>query len=268
MNYIIIIIILFSTILSYKFAKQWCYKNLLFKPIDIIFEIDDKSFNEFNINTKNNETIYGCIYYHRYKTDKFILYSHGNSGNIYLNYNSILSLNKLFNANIICYDYQGYGKSSGISTPESVIDNIDSIYEYSKKTFNIDDKNLILYGESLGCSPTLWLGSKLNNVKAVITNSGFSSLRDIVKDVYPLLYLLTPNKLNNKKIIKEIHNDIPVLIFHSKSDSLIPFKHAKCLYDERINEHKMCHLFEVMGEHGYTQFSKQQIKLLNGLFHK
>ena len=62
------------------------------------------------------------------------------------------------------YDYSGYGLSDGIPSETALFNDIETIYDYLTNQLNIDSKTIILYGVSIGCSPTTYLlGSKCNN---------------------------------------------------------------------------------------------------------
>jgi hypothetical protein len=61
-------------------------------------------------------------------------------------------IKKLLNSgvSVCCFDYQGFGKSKGISDEKSVIENAKTVYDYLLNYRNIPIENIIVYGISAG----------------------------------------------------------------------------------------------------------------------
>lgn len=166
------------------------------------------------------------------KQRKCILYSHGNMGNIYGENKKEHMLRKFVpEIDVITYDYKGYGKNMGKSTEQGIYDDILSVWNYIICELKYDPKNIILYGYSLGCTPTLWLGDILHSCNHIVVQAGFSSLDDVVEEVTHNKYLqyickmiakyAFYKKFNNVRRIKSIGNKVPITIFHSVDDKLI-----------------------------------------------
>ena len=97
-------------------------------------------------------------------------------------------------------------------------------------TRGVKNKNIILYGESLGTGVAVELG-QINEFGGIILESPFTSMTSAAKNIYPWLpvkYLLK-DKYDSEKKIKNIK--IPILIMHGKKDNIVPFKMGKKLYD-------------------------------------
>eukprot|EP01023_Acetabularia_acetabulum_P034054 TRINITY_DN31976_c0_g4_i1.p1 TRINITY_DN31976_c0_g4~~TRINITY_DN31976_c0_g4_i1.p1 ORF type:complete len:283 (-),score=30.96 TRINITY_DN31976_c0_g4_i1:489-1337(-) len=158
-----------------------------------------------------------------------LLYSHGNATDLGYAIHSISQLMRQTRCNILCYDYTGYGRSSpGIEPkPNHTLADIKACYNCLVHTKNINPKNIVLYGESLGSGPTVWLASKTPEIGGVILHAALlSGLRVLapgaswwpsVLDVYP-----------NDKLIKDIRS--PVQIIHGEHDEVIGVEHGKKLH--------------------------------------
>ena len=82
------------------------------------------------------------------------------------------------NYNVLIFDYSGFGRSSGIPNEQQLYE--DSCLITSTVLQKYNSKNIILYGEQLGCSiatyiarryniPTLILESPLPSIKYIFT---------------------------------------------------------------------------------------------------
>lgn len=82
--------------------------------------------------------------------------------------------------------------------------------------------------------------------RALVVESVFLSIYELSKDVFGFYYpkWLISNKFDSIGRIKKVN--IPVLIIHSKEDTLMPFYHAEKLY-QAANEPK--ELLEIIGTH-------------------
>lgn len=83
------------------------------------------------------------------KSDKTIIFFHGNGGNISYNQERITAFNALgFNA--LMFDYRGYGKSSGsiVREDDLYIDG-EAAYQYIL-SLGTRPENIIIWGQSLG----------------------------------------------------------------------------------------------------------------------
>lgn len=226
------------------------------KPTDIRFE-------EFTTITTDNTKLYGIIFKYN-DSDKYLLYSHGNTSNIYERYDKIKNLAELFKINVIAYDYRGYGLSNGIPSTNGLYIDIMAIWEHLFK-LNIQSDNVILYGESLGCPPTLYLGTHITGFKSIILVAGFSSLRNIVWDLHPYLIFMVFGEFDNMKMIKQLDKNIPVYIIHSKTDEVAYYHHAHKLLAHG-NHLNYCKLLTIRGKHSEQIYTDEQIEILQNIF--
>lgn len=268
MTYIIYLLIL---ICIYIFLIYWLrpyiQRKLIFHPVQIPKsehnEPIDPNFKEFNVLTSDYLFLNGLVYKHPNDTNNYVLYSHGNSGNIYNRYEVIKDFSTMFNANVIAYDYRGFGKSQGIPSIEGLDIDAEAILSYVQGGLGIKPENLILCGVSLGCYPTLYLANRVM-AKAVVVVSGFSSLYDIANDLFPLMSFMAPDELNNTKLIQKVN--YPVYILHSRVDELIPFKHANKLHYHGSDGTNQCKLLEIGGIHSQPQYNEKIRQELRQIF--
>jgi len=162
-----------------------------------------------------------------------ILFSHGNGGNISYFFDMLTkAADKGYG--IFIYDYRGYGKSKGFPYENGLYQDIEAAIKYLNTEKKTSDENIILWGLSLGGAVST-KAALSHNFKALILQSTFTNIKDMGEAT---LYRITKNE-NTKYIIKIIpffqkydtysridKIKIPILIIHSKDDSLIPYKLA------------------------------------------
>mmetsp|Transcript_33876 Transcript_33876/g.47248 ORF Transcript_33876/g.47248 Transcript_33876/m.47248 type:complete len:342 (+) Transcript_33876:87-1112(+) len=104
------------------------------------------------------------------------LISHGNATDLGLLRNHLLELSMVLDVNVYAYDYTGYGLStnSGRPTVRDCLADIEAAYQHLTHVIGIEEKDVILYGQSLGTGPTLHLARK-HPVRAVVLHSGIMS---------------------------------------------------------------------------------------------
>lgn len=165
--------------------------------------------------------------------------------------------------NVFLFDFRSFGKSEGSYTTAGYLERNDLIgaIKYLEEEKNIT--KIGLYGFSLGGAVALMANHE--NVKAIVTDSAYAKLNNIVEHMYriflilkyPLTYLTKlygilflrinideVSPMNNIKDIK-----VPILIIHAEKDSQIPVKEAYLLH----NANKKAELWIVENaEHGMT----------------
>ena len=222
---LILIVYLIVTLGLYIFQRK-----LLYYPnfnSDIKGDGLSHSFENINIKTKDNINLKGWFHLKDLKK-KTILFFHGNAGSLD---NRIYKLNLLGNLdiNFLIIAWRGYSGSSGKPTELG-------LYQDAKSAVNwlnlkgITEKNIILYGESLGTSVAIEIGQH-KNFAGIILEAPFTSMADTGKKHYPFfpVKLLLKDKYENENKIKNIK--FPILVMHGKKDKIIPFYMGKEIYN-------------------------------------
>lgn len=270
---ILIIIIVLVIFCTFPFIEPFFIYRPSILPKNYNFQIEN--FNEINnnkdialeeINIKEQERIINCLYFKNSNSDNLIIFSHGNAGNIL---NRIPFAVKLANlSSVLIYDYRGYGKSTGKPTEKGLYADIITVWKYTIKNKLVNDpNNIILYGESLGCSVTAHLGSKLcknkkYKPKSIIMQSGFSSLKNIALDLFPkFLVIFLYSKYDSMKYLAKIKGHVPILILHSNDDEMINVKHAHALIAANNSSTIDFHALE--GTHNNPVLNSEYINVIN-----
>jgi len=224
---VILIIVTYCLLLTFVFFYQ---RKLLYHPNFSNHVTGDgliHSIEKINIKTEDNIDLKGWFHLKDLKK-KTILFFHGNAGTLD---NRIYKLNFLGNLdiNFLIIAWRGYSGSSGKPTELG-------LYQDAKSAVNwlnlkgIAEKNIILYGESLGTSVAIEIGQN-KNFAGIILEAPFTSMVDTGKKYYPFfpVKLLLKDKYESKNKIKNIK--FPILVMHGKKDKIIPFYMGEAIYN-------------------------------------
>ncbi|RTG84196.1 uncharacterized protein DC041_0000089 [Schistosoma bovis] len=136
-----------------------------------------------------------------------VLFSHGNAVDIGQMAGFLQSLAYRFSVNILCYDYSGYGGSSGQRLEENLYADADAVLNELRERFNVPLNRIVLYGQSIGTAPTVELATKYKNSLPICN--------------------LTIDKVS--RILS------PTLIIHGTDDEIIGIDHGRELYSRLTN---------------------------------
>ncbi len=250
---IISLLFIYLIIVAYMYLNQ---RKLLYLPGENNY-LDDPiefQFNEINIEVDKNLKLKSWLIEKDLKNKKTLVFFHGNAGNLSNRVYKLNEFNKL-DINIFILAWRSFSGNDGEPTEQN-------LYNDAKKSIKwlnskgVSNKNIILYGESLGTGVAVELGL-MNNFKGIILESPFTSMENAAKNIYPWLpvkYLLK-DKYDSESKIKKIK--IPILIIHGKKDRIVPFKMGKKLY-ELANNPKF--FYSTQEDDHMMQFNEQLMK--------
>ena len=237
MKYLYLTVI--SITLAYLVINLFIYfyqRNLLYNPSENNYLNDKINFNykEIFIETDKNIKLKSWFINKDLKKFKTIVFFHGNAGNLLNRVHKINELNKL-DINILLTSWRGFSGNKGKPSEKNLYYDAQQIINWLKVQ-GLDNKDIVLYGESLGTGVATELASK-NNFGGIILESPFTSMADTAKIYYPYLpvNLLLKDRYDTKSKIRDI--ETPILIMHGQKDSIVPQKMGLELF-EKANEPK------------------------------
>ena len=168
-----------------------------------------------------------------------LIYFHGNSYDIGERaYRIERYINKGWGVLLVAW--RGYSGYLGYPKEKNLYIDGQAAVDWVKKNTNLQNSDIILYGESLGCGVAVELGLQ-NKFKSIILEAPFTSLCDIVQQkylIYPAKYL-TLDKFDNLSKIEMLSS--PLLIIHGKKDEVIPYSHSvKLFYKAKEPKKHVC----------------------------
>ena len=227
------IILMYLVIILFVYFYQ---RNLLYNPSENNYLNDEIRFSYKEIFIKTDENIKLKSWFVKKDLKKFktILLFHGNAGNLFNRVYKLNELNKL-DLNILLISWRSFSGNKGKPTEKNLYHDAEKVVKWLN-TQGLNNKDIVLYGESLGTGVATELASK-NNFGGIILESPFTSMVETAKIYYPYLpvNLLLKDRFNSKNKIKDIKT--PILIMHGKKDNVVPQKMGLELF-EKANEPK------------------------------
>lgn len=165
------------------------------------------------------------------KPDCYILYFHGNGGNLTYYIDELEGMVRNLNAAVLCVDYSGYGQSEGEPSEYQLYRDgaaaMKKILELSGQRPN----DIVVTGMSLGGAVATEIALKMQKsgtpVKALILECTFSSIPRMASELLPMLpsrWLLSTRFDTNSKL-REYNG--PLFISHGDADRVVSYNHAK-----------------------------------------
>ena len=243
LEFFIGIVAIYLIVLIFLFFFQ---RNLMYHPDENNYSGDNLEVNieKVNIKTTDNITLLGWFHNKNLKSYKTIVYFHGNAGTLE---NRIHKLNhfKDMDVNFLIIAWRGFSGNKGKPSEVGLYTDANSAILWLK-SLGLTEKDIILYGESLGTGVATEM-AQTNNFAGLVLETPFTSMVDAAKNFYPYVpvSLLLKDKYDNQKKIKNIN--IPVLVMHGEVDQIVPFWMGKKIY-EIANQPKYSH-FTKLDDH-------------------
>lgn len=173
-----------------------------------------------------------CLYLpHEEGGNKLIIYFHGNAEDIGLAFDLLYLFGQRMEMHVLAVEYPGYGLYKTQKPNEEFIkQDAEMIYEYLTKCVGIREKDIILFGRSMGSGPTSHLAS-IKNPYALLLMSPYTSIKEAAKSLLgwaSFLSMIVYEKFRNIDTIKRAR--CPVFFLHGQQDTLIPPSHSQELH--------------------------------------
>ncbi|KAG4922797.1 hypothetical protein JHK86_051610 [Glycine max] len=184
-----------------------------------------------------------------------MLYSHGNAADLGQMYELFSELSLHLRVNLLCYDYSGYGQSSGKPSEHNTYADIEAAYKCLVEMYGAKEEDIILYGQSVGSGPTTDLATRLPNLRAVILHSPILSG---LRVMYPVKRTYWFDIYKNIDKIPFVN--CPVLVIHGTDDDVVDYSHGKQLWEHCKQKYEP--LWIKGGNHCNLELYPQYIKHL------
>lgn len=221
LNTLIVVLIIYIII---SIALYYLQDYILFKPEklpkDFQFFYENQDTQEYNLETRDGETINGLLFKPKGESKGLVLYLKGNSKSI-KGWGKFAVDFTRHDYTVLMVDYRGFGKSTGRRSQKAIKRDLQVIYNKIKEKTTED--RVIVYGRSLGSGFATKLAST-NNPKMLILDAPYYSLTKVTARYMPFMPLsvLLKYPLPTYKWLKYVA--CPIHIIHGTNDKLIPFK--------------------------------------------
>jgi fermentation-respiration switch protein FrsA (DUF1100 family) len=229
---------------SFFYAPE---RELAHYPDTALYRVETINFKSGNGNTLN-----GWFLKPRSGEAKAtVLQLHGNGGNISYQYQFAKPLVEA-GYQVMVFDYEGYGNSTGSPSQEKVLDDGIQALKYIRGRADVKGKKLILFGQSLGGHLSCVVAAKANDlIDALVVEGAFSGHERMAVYVGNqhgapawVARLLVRTKYEGIDFIDKV--TVPKLIIHSTEDATCPFFMGKALFDKATGQKEF---WEIKGGH-------------------
>jgi len=233
LEFFIGIIVIYISVLILLFIFQ---RSLMYHPLENNYSGDKLNVEVEKVKILTSDNINLLGWFHKKDLNKFktIIYFHGNAGNLE---NRIHKLNhfKNMDVNFLIIAWRGFSGNKGKPSEKGLYTDANSAILWLKK-MGLTEKDIILYGESLGTGVATEIAQN-NDYAGLVLETPFTSMVEAAKNFYPYIpvSLLLKDKYDNQNKIKNINT--PLLVMHGEIDQIVPFWMGKKIY-EIANEPK------------------------------
>ena len=261
LEFVIGIVVVYLLLLILLFIFQ---RSLMYHPLENNYSGDrmEVEVEKVKIVTTDNINLLG--WFHKKDLNKFktIVYFHGNAGTLE---NRVHKLNhfKDMDVNFLIIAWRGFSGNKGKPSEKGLYIDASSAIVWLKK-LGLMEKDIILYGESLGTGVATEIAQS-NNYAGLILETPFTSMIEAAKNFYPYIpvSLLLKDKYDNQNKIKNINT--PILVMHGEVDQIVPFRMGKKIY-EIANQPKYSH-FTKYDDH-MMEYDDQLVFALNSFIQR
>ena len=208
-------------------------RNLLYHPsvdnyLKDNFAAEPTEIEKVKITTEDKVDLVGWFYNKNIQKFKTIVFFHGNAGSLQ---NRTYKLNhfKNLDVNFLIIAWRGFNGNKGKPNEMGLYEDARSAIRWLN-TKGIQDKSIILYGESLGTAVAIEVAQN-KKYAGVVLESPFTSMVNMGKKYYPFfpVNLLLKDKFESFKKINKVL--IPILVMHGKVDKIVPYSMGKKIYE-------------------------------------
>ena len=244
------------------------------KEEDFIFPVNSfdesvlPSFKEYLIqiqtgrkNKDNIEETIPCLFKKCKNSNTLLILFHCNGADMFSSFDIAPFFIKKFNLNILVPEYPGYSIYKQDKSSEKCLENSLIIYDFCLNNMkNISEKNIYIFGRSLGTGPAVYLSSKRNPAGTFLL-SPYTTFGAVGKKYHKEdFYCLLTKHLRSIDFIDKI--GCPLCIFHGNKDRLIYCEEAQELFKKcEKNDKKELHLIDGMGHNDVFFYEDEMSEL-------
>ncbi len=215
-------------LLAYVYAKQGSMLYFPEKNIGATPGSIGLDYQELTLRTKDGVDI-SAWYVPVEHSKGFVLFCHGNAGNISHRLDSIQIFHNL-GLGVLIFDYRGYGKSQGSPDEEGTYRDAESGWDYLVDVLHVEPERIVIFGRSLGSAVAAEIALR-KQTGILIMESGFTSVPDLGKKFFPHLPVRLISRYHYESINKVGKIKLPKLFIHSPDDEIVPYEYGVRLFE-------------------------------------
>jgi hypothetical protein len=159
-----------------------------------------------------------------------VLVCHGNAGNISHRLDRALLMQAKLGADVLLFDYRGYGRSEGRPDEEGTYRDGRAAYRWLVEERGVARERIVLFGESLGAAVALELALD-RSPAALVLEAPFASIPEMARVVFPLLPPGPWVRTRYDNLAKVPALTAPLLVLHGEADATVPFGQGRRVFE-------------------------------------
>lgn len=163
-----------------------------------------------------------------------VLFCHENAGNISYSLETVRLFLEL-GANMLVFDYRGYGRSDGQPSEQNVYEDAHAAWSWLVAVRQTAPDKIFIFGRSLGGAVAIDLATRVT-CAGVILESTFTSAVDMGRRLYPFVPVRLVSRFSFDSLSKIGRVSCPVMVAHSPDDEMIPYTMSRTLYEAARSE--------------------------------
>lgn len=150
----------------------------------------------------------------------YLLYAHGNAGNLSDRADVIRMLNQELGLSVLIFDYRGYGRSEGRPSIDGIKNDGKAAMDWLRSRAGVGADGIIVLGSSLGGLVAVYLAAEAG-AKALVLEGAFPSLAQVARHGFPWLPVgpFLKQDIDADVLIGEYRG--PVFQSHAELDTII-----------------------------------------------
>ncbi|MBK6879418.1 MAG: alpha/beta hydrolase [Elusimicrobia bacterium] len=221
-------------IIAVLFLSGCTAHRLFYFPDSKLYVDPDKlglSYEVVTYPSLNGKKLVGVYFKAQGPTVGTVVHCHGNAHNVSDHFPLALFLRK-GGFDILSFDYQGFGASEGLPSPEGTIEDAVASVRYAVSRLAPGARGVVFFGQSLGVAVAVGAAAREPAVKALALEGGFNSYRVITRTVlrrswilWPISALLPPILIRKTWDPEKVVADLaprPLLVIHGTADRVVP----------------------------------------------
>jgi len=223
-NMITVLFWIFVIYISFAGAMFMAQRDFMYFPSHMKPAVDDVGvigLEEITVNTADGLTLYGWYKSPDVKGKPVIAWMHGNGSNVGWSTARAIPYIKA-GYGLLSIEYRGYSGNPGEPTEEGLYSDARAFITWLKEQ-GYEDKDIILYGESLGSGPAVKMAMEYPDLHALVLEAPFTSTVEVAARAYPIIpvSLLLKDRYDNLSRINSIKTKL--IVAHGDADRVVPY---------------------------------------------
>ncbi len=209
-------------------------RRLLFQPRPVCGALPTDlgmDYEETWIKTPDGRSLHSWHIPGDSRPDLTWLWFGGVGGNLSGRVGEFAAVRKHTGANILGFDYGGFGRSPGKTSVRSTAIDARAAIAHLRERHGVGPEQTLYLGVSLGAAVAIRLAAESSSPRGMALVAPFASLRDMARLVHPALTFggrLVGNRFHSMAYVSQI--GCPLLILHGAEDRLVPPSQGRKLF--------------------------------------